>query len=294
MQLKNRDESSGRSPADCGGRVREFFDHQAATFERRAGLPDLHCREIAQAVLEIGEARAGDLVVELGPGTGQIGRWLCAPTLRYVGIDLSIGMLREFRARLDRETVEGGLVRADANISWPLAAASARIVFSSRAIHLLDQEHVAREMLRTSAPSGATLIIGRVKREPEGMRERMARAMNERLRQRGLEGRGGEKQRRVLAEACGRVGAQILEPLTIARWKVKASPRRSLDSWRGLASLGGINVPAQVRAEILMDLEDWADKTFNGLDREFESEEAYVLYPLRYGARKASGLTVQA
>jgi SAM-dependent methyltransferase len=276
MELKNRVRGFERATAGSIEGSREFFDHQAATFERRAGLPEACCLEIAKAVLEIGQARANDLVVELGPGTGQIGRWLLEH-VRYVGLDLSQGMLREFRARMGEDAKARALVRADAQAGWPLAAASARIVFGSRAIHLLDEEHVAREMFRVAAPAGATLIIGRVRREPESMRARMAREMNERLRARGFTGRGGEKQNRKLFAACQRRGAKILEPREVARWVVSASPHRSLDSWRSLVSLGGISVPPRVREEILNELESWAEKEFGDLYKEFEAEESYVL-----------------
>jgi hypothetical protein len=234
-----------------------------------------------------GEARAGDLIVELGPGTGQIGRWFGQP-VRYIGLDLSIAMLREFRARLGDEMGERALVHTDAQGLWPLADAAARVVFSSRAIHLLKQEHVADELFRVAAGSGATLIIGRVRREPQSMRARMAHEMQERMRLHGLEGRGGQSQHRKLFDACSRRGAEILEPLTVARWSSTATPQGSLDSWRSLVSLGGINVPPHVRDEILMEIEDWAEKEFGALDREFEAEETYVLYSLRCAALRGS------
>jgi hypothetical protein len=41
--------------------------------------------------------------------------------------------------------------------------------------------------------------------------------------------------------------------------------------------LGGIAVPAPTRAEILRELEGWAEEEFGGLDQEFESEETYDL-----------------
>jgi ubiquinone/menaquinone biosynthesis C-methylase UbiE len=287
MELKNRVHGFERPAAKEVEGVREFFDHQAATFERRAGLPEDCCRKIAQAVLEAGAARANDLVVELGPGTGQIGRWFREP-VRYVGLDLSQGMLREFRARTGEDATLRTLVRADAQAGWPLADASARIVFGSRAIHLLDEEHVAREALRVAAPDGATLIIGRVRRERQSMRARLAREMNERLLARGFEGRGGEKQNRRLFEACRRLGAEIVEPIEVARWKVSASPRQSIDSWRSLVSLGGVGVPAPVREEILNELESWAGTEFGDLDREFEAEESYVLYPVKQNSELRS------
>ncbi|HYO91591.1 MAG TPA: class I SAM-dependent methyltransferase [Pyrinomonadaceae bacterium] len=280
MELKNSFEDAGRARVNPEGRVREFFDHQAATFERRAGLPEEFAAEIARAVVEIGEAHAGDLVVELGPGTGQIGRRFSA-AVRYVGLDLSIGMLKEFRARLDAEAAGVALIHADAQSAWPLAEGSARVVFSSRAVHLLDEEHVAREMFRVSQPEGATLIIGRVRREPQSVRSRMAREMNRLMRLRGFEGRGGEGRSRKLLEACSSRGAKILEAVEVASWTVSASPQASLDSWRSLSSLGGIDVPAHTREEILAELESWAAKEFGALDRESESLETYTLCPIR-------------
>jgi SAM-dependent methyltransferase len=251
----------------------ELFDGQAGLFERRAGLPETVCRAIAIKVIEIGEAKSGDLIVEIGSGTGQIGRWFEAP-VRYAGFDLSAGMLKECSRRLD-------LVQADANTSWPLADGVARVVFSSRAVHLLQQEHVAREIFRVASSTGATLILGRVEREPESVKARMSKEMNERLRQHGFVGRRGEKQNRKLFELCCSRGAVELEPASVAQWRVVASPRQSLDSWRSLTGLGGLPVPAATRAEILQELESWAEQVFGGLDQEFESEETYVLKSLR-------------
>jgi hypothetical protein len=72
-----------------------------------------------------------------------------------------------------------------------------------------------------------------------------------------------------------------MEPVPVGQWRTVATPRQSLDSWHGLAGLGGIAVPAPTRAEILRELEGWAEEEFGGLDQEFESEETYVLKPLR-------------
>ncbi|HKS28353.1 MAG TPA: class I SAM-dependent methyltransferase [Pyrinomonadaceae bacterium] len=260
--------------------LKSSFDYQAHNFERRAGLPEELAPLIARAVMKIGEARAGDLVVELGPGTGQIGRWFGAH-LRYVGIDLSIGMLREFRAHLNGEVEGMALIQADAQSTWPLAAGTARVVFSSRAAHLLQEEHVARELLRVSNADGATFIIGRVRRERESVRARMAREMNRLMRLRGFEGRGGEGRNRELLDASARLGARALEPVEVASWTVRASPQGSLDSWRSIASLGGVDVPARVREEILAELEGWAALAFGSLDRESESLETYTLYPVK-------------
>jgi SAM-dependent methyltransferase len=249
-------------------------------FEQRAGLPDVYCPAIARRVLELGEARPGELIVEVGPGTGQIGQWFDA-RVRYAGLDLSAGMLREFKERAGGEGVRRLIVQADADASWPLAGGTARVVFSSRAIHLLNREHVVGEVYRVAAPASATLVIGRVERAAESVRARMSREMNERLRQHGLAGRRGEQRKRRLFDSFRERGAQVLEPVTVARWKVSSSPRQSLDSWRSHARLGGLRVAPALRDEILNGLERWAEKVFGGLEGQLESEETYVLSALR-------------
>jgi ubiquinone/menaquinone biosynthesis C-methylase UbiE len=258
----------------------ELFDGQAGFFEKRAGLPEDCCRDIANAVVELGEIGPADILVEVGAGTGQIGRWFGEP-LRYVGLDLSAGMLNEFSRYRDIDPASRLLVQSDANASWPLADGTARVVFSSRTVHLLDQEHVACEFLRVASSAGATLILGRVEREPESVRARMAKEMNERLRAHGFAGRRGERQHRKLFELCSRSGVVALEPLSVAKWRTIASPRQSLDSWRSKRGLGGLPVPDAIRAEVFRELEGWAEEVFGGLDREFESEETYVLKSLR-------------
>ena len=264
----------------------ELFDDQAAIFDQRAGLPVEYCQAIAGAVVEIGQLTPGDLILEVGPGTGRIGQWFSAP-ISYVGIDKSAGMLKQFQRLLGGGASNQMLVRTDANGSWPIASGVARVIFSSRAMHLLDQEHAASEIFRVAAPDGATLIIGRVERDPESVRARMAREMNQGLRKHGYEGHRGEQRNRKLFESCCRRGGQILESVTVATWTVLASPRQSLDSWRCLKGLGGVQVPAETKERILAELEDRAQEEFGGLDEQFESEERYTLRPLRIPPTRA-------
>jgi|SRR5215216_236870 len=279
MQLptERRDPLSRRSKHSSW----ELFDEQAAAFEQRAGLPAHFCRDIANSVVEIGQVRHGDLILEIGPGTGQIAEWLQS-TSAYVGFDLSGGMLRESQRRLDAGT--GALVQADANASWPLASGSTRVIFSSRALHLLDNEHVGTEVFRVASDDGATLILGRVQRDRDSARARMAKEMLERLGRHGFEGRRGEQENRKLIESCCKRGAEDLGVKQVARWRVSTSPKQSVESWRCLSGLGGIKVPAKSRDAILNEMEEWAEQEFGGLDREIESEETYVLRSLRIPA----------
>src|ERR1044072_3042100 len=231
----------------------ELFDGQAVFFDRRTGLPDDCCRAVAQMIIEFSTEHADGLIIEVGCGTGQIGQWIVGQS-RYVGFDLSFNMLREFQRRRSPE-LNPSLIQADANAIGPFADGKAGVMFSSRAMHLLEHEHVAAEVFRLASPKGATLILGRVERNHGSVKERMAQEMNERLRRRGLKGRRGERRNRRLFESCARLGAKLLEPIPVATWKTAASPRQSLNSWRSLTGLGGIQVSEETRAEVLRDME---------------------------------------
>jgi hypothetical protein len=257
-----------------------LYDDQASTFEGRAGLPAKYCSDIAHSIVQIAGMSAGDLIVEIGPGTGQIGASF-GEGIRYLGMDLSRDMLLHFQRRLDCYSDHRILVRGNASADWPLLSGAAKAIFSSRALHLLPVEHVAAESRRIARRDGATLIVGRVERDRNSVRSRMARQMREMLLGRGLEGRRGEHHTRQLIELCARRGGQVLPSMCVARWRVAATPRESIDSWRCLQGLAGIPVPVETKEQVLREIEHWAKEAFGGLDNITDSEESYVLWPIR-------------
>lgn len=278
--MNDQRNDGGPWPAQSVNASPELFDHQAARFDERAGLPPEACRVIARRALELACVEPGALVVEIGPGTGQIGQWF-GDAVRYLGVDLSAGMLKEFADRVGDQPGNRALIKADANSIWPVMSRAARLIFGSRALHLLNPEHVAAEAWRVASRTGATLLIGRIERPRDSVRSLMAREMNERLRRRGFEGRRGEQRDRRLSDACCRQGAQLLPITPVARWPVLSNPRQSIDSWRSIEKLGGIQVPVTIRDEVLAELEAWARDMFGGLDEPVASEETYVLKGLR-------------
>ena len=132
------------------GLERFRFDSQADTYDQRVGFCETDCRLIARAVLSLAGVHPGDVVVEVGARTGQIGRWLACEGLRYVGFDLSQGMPVAFRRRVDPPRGSWALFQADGNRPWPIADAAAQVIFSSRAIHLLALDHVVHEVFRVA------------------------------------------------------------------------------------------------------------------------------------------------
>jgi SAM-dependent methyltransferase len=282
------------------------FDGQAPQFDRRVGLPEGDCRAIAAAVIALAGAGEGARVLEIGAGTGMIGSWFLEHPVRYVGLDRSRGMLEVFRRRPGAG--RAGLVQADGARSWPLPAGSARVIFSSRAMHLLPLAHVVDEVFRVagSAPppasrgsrggggghgdpnaGGGVCLLGWVERDPESVKARMSREMQRLVRERSFTPRTAGS-RRFLA-ACRERGAAELPRTAVARWPARHSPRQSLDSWRGKLGLGGVVLPPGVQESVLDELEAWARRTFGDLDAESPAEETYVLEGVRLGSTTAGG-----
>jgi ubiquinone/menaquinone biosynthesis C-methylase UbiE len=257
------------------------FDPQAATYDQRTGLSEQHCQAIAQAVLRLAEAMPGDLVFEVGAGTGMLGTWLARPPLRYVGLDLSHGMLTAFQRRQAGQGATPFLLQADGNHAWPLAAGTARVIFSSRALHLLDLAHVVAESGRVAQAAGASLIIGRIQRPAGSLPSIMQQAMQRLLRQHGFAGHAGEPHQRQLLAVMVQRGATVLGPLVVGRWTVMRTPAQSVEAWRSKPGLGGLDVAPVVKRTILDALRRWAQATFGDVRREVICEEAYVLQGVR-------------
>lgn len=259
------------------------FDVQAANYDRRVGIPEACRTQIVAAILRLSDLQPGELLVEVGAGTGQIGAGLARSPINYLGFDLSGEMLAVFRDRLGHSPIEGAaLVQADGNQPWPVADGSAKAIFSSRAIHLLDGDAVLRECDRVAHPQGAVLLIGRVQRSPDSIKAQMQRQMRQFLRDLGRSPRDGARTKERLLQHGGDRGGQHLEPTVAARWTTEYSPRRSIESWYSKPGLGGIeSLPDTEKHAVLQNLSQWAIATYGDLDFSQTEVETYCLEGVR-------------
>lgn len=256
---------------------RVSFDEQGAgVFEARAGFPDGVAEQIADAVRARSGIGAGDLIVEIGAGTGLIGQWLARPPTRYLGLDNSQPMLDSFTPRLPHGAL-AALRYADADQPWPVADGSARVVFGSRVFQLLDPEHLVDEANRVAHPAGALLIHGKLEREPDSPKVVMRRQLHERLTAHGLRPRqAGRLLNRILDRATA-TGGTVLPPLTVSSWRREVRPTDVLDEWRQTYSMGGITPPAEISAAVLAELAAWVADTYGDAPEPVLTEESYVL-----------------
>lgn len=253
------------------------FDREASTYDARAGIPVEKRSEIVRALADLSELGAGDVLLELGAGTGQLGACFPERGLAYVGLDASAPMLEVFERRRGVAEPAMRLIQADVNVDWPVPDASVRAVFSSRAVHLFDREHVVTETLRVAGGPGATFTLGRVQRDQNSVRSVLRREMRAMLVKRGFEPRDGDRGQRHMLEAFRARGAAPLGPVVAARWSVRSSATTVLDAWRRKTGLGGCEPPEAAKDAVLADLERWAAARFGSLDAPDESEERYIL-----------------
>jgi len=212
------------------------YDAQATGYDRRVGLGDEVCRAIADHVA----ARVGeDLCLEWGCGTGEIGAHLSTLT-RYTGFDRSAQMLEVFRQRRPEAT----LLQRDGNDPWPVPDGSA-VVFGSRSLHLLTPSHVASECRRVAR----RVLLGRVERDPEGLRDRMRREMHRMLVARGYTPRDGRTRTRGLSALL-----PFEAPRRVATWTFDFSPDQAIQAWSGKPGLAGIVPKDSDKVAILTEL----------------------------------------
>lgn len=236
------------------------YDDQAGVFETRAGLPQEAAAEVAAAVRDLGDDGRDRMLLEIGAGTGVIGRFLARPPGRYLGIDASRRMLDVFSPRLDPGG-RGLLVRADADQPWPVRDGTASVIFGSRVLHLLQPEQAVAQARRVARLDGAVLLCGRVEHHPDSPRARARAKLRELLIASGLQPRPtGGRPDRLLALAA-QAGAEALPVTVAATWPEALTTHRVIEWWRGKTSIGGINPPPHVAAEIIDALTRWARHT---------------------------------
>lgn len=255
------------------------FDDQADVFDRRAGLPPRAVAGVAAAVAEICPPETAGTLLDLGAGTGELGVRLAAGRAAYLGLDLSLAMLRVFRGRPGGRAVP--LTAADASRGWPVRRGSVAAIFASRAAHRLPVEHLANEALRVARPTGAWVILGRVRRERASVRAAMRRRMRRLLADHGLEGRSADRTHRRLSGLLEGRGGQTEPARVVATWPVVERPADALAAWRSKPGLAGTALAAEIQVAVLDELTAWARQRYGDLDTIRETRESYELTPIR-------------
>jgi ubiquinone/menaquinone biosynthesis C-methylase UbiE len=265
--------------ARSGGRARPSpFDAGAPRFDRHRSLPEGIPQAIRAAVLAATGVPSPRLL-DLGAGTGRIGRAFVAASDDYVGIDLSLGMLREFAGRVAQPPP---LAQADGE-RLPFADAAFDAVLMVQVFGgMRGWRHVLAEARRVLQPHGAVLI-GRVVAPADGLDARLKRRLVELLAERRI-----AIERRNVREDVEHSLADVAtrRAVTVATWSAERTPRRYLDRQRTGARFA--TLPGAAAEEALAALAGWATATFGGLDAAVHEPHAFELQIFTFAARAAA------
>lgn len=135
------------------------YDRAVSYYDETRGFRPGVSDRYREAVLKLLGADAGTRFLELAIGTGVIGLPFIAAGDRYVGVDISRGMMRRVAPKL-KGRAEPLLAQADITIALPFAAASFDVVQAIRVFHMLVEWRACiDEARRALAPGGCLLIV---------------------------------------------------------------------------------------------------------------------------------------
>ncbi len=251
--------------------VMSAYDNAAPAFERLRALPDGVPQAVRAAILAA-LAVPSPRLLDLGAGTGRIGRAFVEAGDAYVGIDLSGGMLQAFAANATTDRLSPRLAQADGE-RLPFGNATFDAVLLIQVFGgMRGWRHVLREAQRVLRPSGA-LILGRVMAPADGLdarlRERLALILGE-LGVAPLEKNAREDAQRWLATQATRSTRVVA-----AAWIAERTARAFIERHRTGARFSALPEPTQDAA--LRRLADWAAAAFGSLDTATREQHSFEL-----------------
>jgi ubiquinone/menaquinone biosynthesis C-methylase UbiE len=259
------------------------YDASAAIFERHRALPEGVAEAVRSTILAALATPSRPCLLDLGAGTGRIGRPFVEAGDDYVGVDLSFGMLSEFRRRIARSHAGPRLVQADGQ-RLPFRDATFDAVMLIQVLSGVGNwRHLLEEAARVLRSTGA-LVLGRTVAPVGGVDAAMKRRLRALLDETGID--AGETGARQEAGRHLDSIATSVERRVAATWTSVRSPRMFLERQRSGARFSALPEPLRERA--LAGLADWAVAAFGSLDNTRAEPYAFELQVFTLG-READG-----
>lgn len=245
------------------------FDAVAPSFERFRALPDGVPEAIRSAIYTTAHIPSPARVLDLGAGTGRIGRIFVQAGDSYVGLDTSFGMLQEFQ----RNTKNGFLVQADGG-QLPFRDHAFDVVLL---MHVLSGtgnfQSVIREARRVCNSKGA-IVVGRTASPESGIDVQLKHQLKLILERMGIDWHRSQKAHDKALASLEIVSKRHVH-MNAASWKASVTPQEFFFRHRSGARFA--TLPNAVQEQALGQLATWAKTTFGALDRSFEEQRSFEL-----------------
>lgn len=246
-----------------------IFDPRAASFDSHRSLPDGVPEAIRAAVRQSSLGSTQRRVLDLGAGTGRIGKAFVAAGEFYVGVDFSLGMLRQFAAQCPVAC----LLQADGQ-HLPFPDHTFDLVLLMQVVSgAASWERLLCEALRVVGRPGA-IVVGNTVAPISGVDAQLKRQLRAIL---GSMGVAMHEPKKSKTDALTWLKARSAghKEVVAAHWTAERSTEQFIARHRTGARFAAL--PAQVQEEALRRLSAWAEARFGALNKRFEEDFSFVL-----------------
>jgi ubiquinone/menaquinone biosynthesis C-methylase UbiE len=248
--------------------MQSSFDITAPGFERWRGLPFEAVQAIPAAIRGAVAVPSPARVLDLGAGTGRIGKAFVIAGDFYTGVDTSFAMLHQFPVAGDR----CHLLQADGS-QLPFRDGVFDLVLLMQVLSTTDWQKILCEVRRVLRPGGA-VAVGHTVRPEEGIDARLKRQLAATLEEMQIAWHEPKKSRKQALALLKNSAARHVH-LQAATWSVHTSAEEFLERRRTGARFAAL--PADVQEQALTRLRAWAEASFGSVKAEFQEARSFEL-----------------
>ncbi len=245
------------------------FDATATNFEHHRALPSGAPEAIRSAICAATSLPAHPRVLDIGAGTGRIGKAFIAAGDFYVGVDTSAAMLQEFPTNLANSL----LALADGR-QLPFCNGVFDVVLLMQVLSGVgDGQSILNEARRVLRPGGS-IAVGHTVHSESGIDAQLKRQLTAILEEMQIVWhRPQESRRQALAwlESSAKAHVHSLA----ASWNVNNTARKFLQRRPTGARFAAL--PVDVQEQVLEKLGTWAETTFGSVDAGFQEQRSFEL-----------------
>ncbi|MFP5236441.1 MAG: class I SAM-dependent methyltransferase [Acidobacteriota bacterium] len=234
------------------------FDANAPAFERHRALPPGVPEAIRAAIWSVAAFSEQALVLDIGAGTGRIGRAFVEAGDSYVGVDTSTAMLLEFGVDAPNCT----LMHVDGK-TLPFADATFDAVLLMQVLSgAEDWRGVVAEAQRVVRPGGC-IAVGHTAGPEGGVDSLLKQQLRRILEEMHVPSGRPQEARRLAIEYLRSRAARHVHRIA-ASWAVEVAAENFLRRHRTGARFA--ELPHEMQEQALNKLREWAGVRFGSLD----------------------------